>query len=177
LRQVGLEPDAVDPPAIDESLRRGELPREAAVRLAEAKARAVAPRHPGAVVVGADTLVVCGRRVLPKATEAAEARRCLELLSGRQHRVLGGLCVVDATGRAHARLVTTKVRFKRLAPCDVDAYLAAGEWRDKAGAYAIQGRAGAFVSHLNGSYSNVVGLPLFETVRLLGGLGVRPCRP
>jgi len=168
LAQIGVAPAAVDPAHIDETPRRGELPAALAARLAEAKARAVAARHPGAHILGADTVVACGRRMLPKAESEAEARACLALLSGRRHRVIGGLCIVAPDGRARHRLVTSIVAFKRLTAAEIDAYLASGEWRGKAGGYAIQGRAAAFVRFLSGSYSNVVGLPLFETASLLG---------
>ncbi len=173
LRGIGLDPDAVDPADPDETPRAGESPRALAARLARDKAHAVASRHAGALVLGADTVVACGRRVLPKAADADTARRTLELLSGRRHTVFGGVCVVDAEGRDHYRLVATRVRFRRLDRDDIDAYLASGEWRDKAGCYAIQGRAAAFVPWINGSYSNVVGLPLCETANLLAGLGLR----
>lgn len=174
LRQIGYEPDLVEPADPDETPRASETPRQLAARLARAKAGAVAARHAGAVVLGADTVVACGRRVLPKAADEAAARRCLELLSGRRHTVFGGLCVIDRAGRAHERLVSTAVRFKRLEARDIDAYLAGGEWRDKAGAYAIQGRAAAFVPWINGSYSNVVGLALHEAAALLAAAGVKP---
>ena len=173
LRQIGIEPAAVAPAAIEERALPRELPRAHALRLAEAKARAVALSHPDDYVLGADTVVACGRRILPKALDETTARRCLALLSGRRHRVLGGLCVIAPGGRHARRLVTSIVAFKRLEPRDVDAYIAAGEWRDKAGGYAIQGRAAAFVRHLSGSYSNVVGLPLYEAAALLRGLGYR----
>jgi septum formation protein len=174
LAQVGLVPDRVDPADIDETPAPGELPARHAARLAEAKARAVAARHPGALVLGADTVVACGRRILPKAESEAQARQCLALLSGRRHRVLGGVCLLDSTGRAHCRLVTSVVTFKRLEAREVEAYIRSGEWHGKAGGYAIQGRAAAFVRALGGSYSNVVGLPLFETCALLKGLGHEP---
>ncbi len=177
LRGIGIEPDRVEPAAFDETARPGELPRALAARLAEAKARAVAGGCPGAVVLGADTVVACGRRVLPKPDDEAAARRCLALLSGRRHRVFGGICVIDADGRAHRRLVVTRVRFKRLAPDEIDAYLASGEWRGKAGGYAIQGRAAALIPWIEGSYSNVVGLALYETAALLAACGIRPRAP
>lgn len=170
LSQIGIVPAHVDPADIDESVGRGELPAPHAARLAEAKARAVALRHPGSWVLGADTVVACGRRILPKALDEATARTCLSLLSGRRHRVYGGVCLLAPDGKAHARLVTTIVTFKRLEQAELDAYLAAGEWHGKAGGYAIQGRAAAFVRQLNGSYSNVVGLPLYETNTLLQGV-------
>jgi septum formation protein len=171
LRQIGLEPDAVDPAEIDENILKGELPPEHAKRLALAKARAVAGRHPDSFVIAADTVVACGRRILPKAEDRDTARKCLELLSGRRHRVLGGLVVSAPGGRKAARLVRTVVTFQPLPEERIQAYLESGEWRGKAGGYAIQGRAAAFVRALSGSYSNVVGLPLYETAQLLRGLG------
>jgi septum formation protein len=173
LRQIGIEPDCVDPAELDEAPLRDELPPGHARRLAAAKAEHVAARHPGAFVLGADTVVACGRRILPKAEDERTARRCLALLSGRRHRVIGGVALVAPDGRRAARCVTTVVRMKRLSPEEVEAYIACGEWRGKAGGYAIQGRAAAFVAGINGSYSNVVGLPLYEAAALLAGLGHR----
>ena len=170
LAQIGITPDAVDPAAIDETPLRDELPQALAARLAAAKARAVAPRHPGAHVLGADTVVACGRRILPKTEAEAEVRACLKLLSGRRHRVITGLCILAPDGHARARLVTSVVVFKRLTAAETEAYLASREWQGKAGGYAIQGRAAAFVRFLSGSYSNVVGLPLFEAASLLSAL-------
>lgn len=167
LRQVGYEPATIDPADIDETPRAGELPRAYALRMAEAKLRVVKERHPGALVLAADSVVVCGRRILPKTEQEAEARDCLARLSGRRHRVLGGVAAAGPDGRVRTRLVETIVRFKRLEAREVETYLASGEWHGKAGGYAIQGRAAAFVAFLSGSYSNVVGLPLFETVALL----------
>jgi septum formation protein len=171
LAQIGIAPAAIDPAEIDETPAAGELPLALAERLAEAKARAVAARHPGAWVLGADTVVACGRRILPKAETAAQARSCLALLSGRRHRVIGGVALVAPDGGVVLRAVTTVVAFKRLTGSEIAAYLAAGEWHGKAGGYAIQGRAAAFVRFLSGSYSNVVGLPLFETAALLERVG------
>lgn len=173
LAQIGLTPGAVDPADTDETPAKGELPAPHAVRLAEAKARTVAARHPGCLVLAADTVVACGRRILPKAEDEATARRCLALLSGRRHRVHGGLCLLGPDGVAHTRLVTTTVTFKRLEPGEIAAYLGSGEWHGKAGGYAVQGRAALFVRALSGSYSNVVGLPLYETGVLLQGAGVQ----
>lgn len=173
LRQIGIEPAAIVPAAVEERVLPREPPRAYAIRLAEAKAHAVAVSHPDAYVLGADTVVACGRRILPKALDEATARRCLALLSGRRHRVLGGICVIAPGGRRVRRLVSSVVALARLEPREVDAYIAAGEWHDKAGGYAIQGRAAAFVRYLSGSYSNVVGLPLHETAALLRGLGYR----
>lgn len=172
LRQVGLAPDAVEPAAVAEDAGPRELPARLAARLAAAKAESVAAKHPDAVVLGADTVVACGRRVLPKAEAKATAVECLGLLSGRRHRVFGGIAVVAPGGRRSVRLVTTTVAFKRLTPEEIADYLECGEWRGKAGGYAIQGRAAAFVRWLNGSYSNVVGLDLFAAAALLRGAGV-----
>ena len=135
--------------------------------MAMAKLAAVAPRHPGALVLAADSVVAVGRRILPKAETELQARACLALMSGRRHRVLGGVAVGVAGAKVRTRLVETVVRFRRLEAADIEAYIQSGEWRGKAGGYAIQGRAAAFVSFISGSYSNVVGLPLFETVRLV----------
>ena len=174
LGQIGYAPDVVEPAELDEAALPGELPEAHAARLAKAKAEAVAVRHPGAFVLGADTVVACGRRILGKAETEESARRCLTLLSGRRHRVCGGVTAIDPSGRAVSRLVRTAVTFKRLAVEEVAAYLACGEWRGKAGGYAIQGRAAAYVRFVGGSYSNVVGLPLHETYQLLAGLGLPP---
>jgi septum formation protein len=173
LRQVGLVPDAIDPAALDETPLPRELPAQHARRLAEAKARAVAPRHPGAFILAADTVVGCGRRILPKAEDEATARRCLELLSGRRHRVHGGIALMTPSGTLAQREVQTIVAFKRLTEDEIRRYIASGEWHGKAGGYAIQGRAALFVRQIGGSYSNVVGLPLFETAALLAGQGFR----
>lgn len=174
LRQVGIEPDRIEAPEIDEAARKGELPRPHAVRLAGDKAMAVAARlAEPAYVLAADTVVACGRRILPKAESLEEARACLNLLSGRRHRVHGGIAVVTPEGRLVARTVMTQVRMKRLAEAEAEAYLASGEWRGKAGGYAIQGLAAAFIPWINGSYTNVVGLPLTEALALLEGLGWR----
>lgn len=170
LAQIGLQAE-IDPAAIDETSGRGELPAPLALRLARAKAEAVAPRHRDAVVLAADTVVACGRRILPKAESEAEARACLKLLSGRRHRVHGGICVVAPDGRCSVRLVTTAVAFRRLTAEDIAAYIASGEWHGKAGGYAVQGRAAAFVRGIGGSYTNVVGLDLYTVAALLRGLG------
>jgi septum formation protein len=173
LRQIGLAPDIVEASEVDETPHRDETPRRLAVRLAEAKAACAATRHTGSFVLAADTVVTLGRRVLPKAYTDQDVTDCLKLLSGRAHRVLTGVCVVGPDGRRASRLVETRVRFKRLTAEGVGAYLRSGEGIGKAGGYAIQGRAGAFVTDLQGSYSGVVGLPLCETENLLTGLGYR----
>ncbi len=171
LGQIGVTPDAVLPAELDETPLKNEAPGQLARRLAQAKAQAVAVARPDAAVLGADTVVACGRRILGKPADTAEARRILALLSGRRHVVHGGLCVV-LDGRAHVRHVATRVGVKRLSDQEIDWYLDSDEWQGKAGGYAIQGRAAAFVDFVNGSYSNVVGLPLHETAQLLGGLGL-----
>ncbi len=171
LKQIGIHPDQVDPPDIDESPLGKEKPADHALRLAREKAEIVHARHQGCFILAADTVVACGRRILPKAEDATQARGCLELLSGRRHRVIGGVCVIGPEGNPHCLRVTTTVSFKRLTGGEVTSYLESDEWRGKAGGYAIQGRAEALVRFINGSYSNVVGLPLFETRALLAGLG------
>ncbi len=172
LSQIGLVPDAVDPADIDETPGRAEQPEAHAARLADAKARLVASRHPGALVLAADTVVACGRRILPKAEDAATARTCLALLSGRRHRVITALALARPDGRVTERRVTSTVAFKVLSAPEIEAYLASGEWQGKAGGYAIQGRAAALVRFVSGSYSAVVGLPLFETASLLEAAGI-----
>ena len=177
LNQIGIEPEHLIPTHIDETPEKGELPRRLATRLADVKAISAqhSARQAGiaatAVVLAADTVVAVGRRILPKAETMEEAGDCLRLLSGRAHRVYTGVTLLTPSGRARRRLVETRVRFKRLSPRELEAYLASAEWRGKAGGYAIQGIAGAFVIKLVGSYSAVVGLPLYETVNLLTGLG------
>ena len=171
LAQIGLTPDLVAPADIDERPRRKELPRIYAARIADAKASTVQARHPGSCIVAADTVVACGRRILPKAESEAEARKCLELLSGRRHRVLGAVVILMPDGRKIERLRSSTVTFKRFEGAEIAIYLASGEWHGKAGGYAIQGLAAAFVRNLNGSYSNVVGLPLAETYVMLRGAG------
>ena len=177
LNQAGIEPDTLLPCNVDEIPKRGELPRAHANRLARAKAEAalVTVRRDeslqGAFIVAADTVVAVGRRILPKAELLDEAAQCLRLLSGRSHRVYTGVCVITPKEAFRQRLVETRVRFKRLSKEDLEAYLASGEWRGKAGGYAVQGLAGTFVVKVVGSYTNIVGLPLYETMSLLGGEG------
>jgi septum formation protein len=173
LRQIGLVPARVDPAELDETPLPRELPAAHAKRLEAAKADAVLPRHPGVFLLAADTVVACGRRILPKAEDEETAAHCLALLSGRRHRVLGAVEVAAPDGRRLNRLVMTAVAFKRLTKGEIDRYLASGEWRGKAGGYAIQGLAAAFIPWINGSYPNVVGLPLAEVWAMLQGLGFR----
>ena len=172
LARLGVTPDLIDPADLDETPLKAETPRAHAVRLARDKAFAVAARHPGAVVLAADTVVGAGRRILPKAEDEATARACLTLLSGRRHHVFTAVAVVDAAGKWRERLSDTRVSFAPLDARTLDAYLAGGEWRGKAGGYAIQGRAEALVRDMAGSHSGVVGLPLFETRALLRAAGV-----
>lgn len=171
LAQAGFTPDVVRAADVDETPLKDETPRLLASRLALAKASVV--HKPGQFTIGADTVVAVGRRVLPKAESEDEARQCLTLLSGRAHKVLTGVAVIGPDGRIASRLSETRLHFKRLTPAELEAYVASGEWRGKAGGYGIQGRAGAFVLDLNGSYTGVVGLPLYETLCLLDGLGYR----
>ena len=171
LAQIGIVPDQIIPPYIDETPQKSELPSQLAKRLGAGKATAIAAEHPGACILSCDTVVAVGRRILDKAESEDAARRCLKLLSGRRHRVYGGLTLIDPDGKIHNRLVITSVVFKRLEGPEIDAYVNCGEWHGKAGGYAIQGRAGAFAIKIIGSYSNIVGLPLFETSMLLKGVG------
>ncbi len=174
LRQAGVEPDLVDPADIDEAPLKGETPRRLAARLANEKAAVVAGRHPGAHVIGADTLVAVGRRILGKPEGEADARAMIDLLSGRAHRVLTGVTVVAPGGRSSGRVVESRITFKRLSPPEIEGFIASREWEDAAGGYKIHQRAGAFVTDLKGSFTGVVGLPLYETLALLNGLGWRP---
>lgn len=175
LQQIGLEPDALIPADVDETPNRNELPRTLAARLASTKAQAgrrIAETRDdtkGAFVLAADTVVAVGRRILPKCELIDEASSCLRLLSGRAHRVYTGITLITPKGAERRRLVETRLRFKRLSGSEIEAYLASGEWRGKAGGYAIQGLAGGFPVKLVGSYTNVVGLPLYETMSLLAG--------
>jgi septum formation protein len=177
INQAGIEPDALRPADIDETPKRGELPRACANRLARGKAEAALQavrmdeELKGSYILAADTVVAVGRRILPKAELLDEAAQCLRLLSGRNHRVHTAVCLVTPGEAFRQRLVETRVRFKRLSEEDIEAYLASGEWRGKAGGYAAQGIAGTFIVKIVGSYSNVVGLPLYETTTLLAGEG------
>jgi septum formation protein len=177
LNQAGIEPEALRPADLDETPLRGELPRACANRLARAKADAALElvrmddELKGSYILSADTVVAVGRRILPKAELLDQAAQCLRLLSGRNHRVHSAVCLVTPNEAFRHRLVETRVRFKRLSDEDIEAYLASGEWRGKAGGYAVQGIAGSFVVKLVGSYTNVVGLPLYETTTLLSGEG------
>ena len=171
LGQIGVVPHAVDPADIDESPQQGETPRRTAERLAKAKADVVAGRFPGAFVLAADTVVAVGRRVLGKPADELEAKAMLDLLSGRNHRVYTGVAVVAPDGRRAGRVAEARITFKRLSDGEAGQLIESGEWRGVAGGYRIQGRAATVVTQLVGSHSAVVGLPLYETMTLLGGLG------
>lgn len=173
LTQIGFPPGLIVPADIDETPLADETPPHHAERLATQKARKIAAEYPGDFVLGADTVVACGRRILPKAEDVATARKCLSLLSGRRHRVFGGVALIGPDGKLALRRVQTAVVFKRLGEAEIDWYLATGEWHGKAGGYAVQGLAARFVREIVGSHSNIVGLPLFETAQLLTGRGVR----
>lgn len=171
LAQIGITPSDIIPADIDETPIKGELPRDLALRLARAKAEAIASASEGAYILAADTVVACGRRVLDKALNEDEARAHLTLLSGRRHHVYGGIAIVTPNGGVLTRLVDTVVQFKRLSVSDIQEYLESGEWEGKAGGYAIQGRAAAYIKFMQGSYSNVVGLSLYDIMQLLDGNG------
>jgi septum formation protein len=167
LAMLGITPAAIVPADIDETPLTGELPKDYAQRVAEGKARKVAAEHAGSIILSADTVVALGRRILGKAEDEATARQYLELMSGRRHRVMTCVCVIDATSKLRSKTATTIVRFSRLTPAMIEEYIASNEWQGKAGGYAIQGKAAAFIPFISGSHSNVVGLPLHETAQLL----------
>jgi len=171
LARIGIVPDAVVPAEVDESVPRGELPRDHALRLAREKAEAVAGQEPDALVLAADTVVAVGRRILPKVEDEATLRACMALLSGRRHRVLTGVALASPGAPTRTRLVETMIAIKRLSADEIDHYASHGEWRGKAGGYALQGYGEVYVRHIAGSYSNVVGLPLAETRVLLKAAG------
>ena len=177
LAQVGIEPDALRPSSIDETPGKGEMPRSLVTRLARAKAEEARDQiandreFADSYLIAADTIVAVGRRILMKPRFVEEAVACLELLSGRAHRVLTGVCLITPDDRVRIKVVDTRVRFKRLSKSEIEAYIGSREWRDKAGGYAIQGLAGAFIQRIDGSYPNVVGLPLAEIVNMLVGEG------
>jgi septum formation protein len=171
LRQIGVAPDVVDPADIDETLYKGELPAQYAARVAAEKGAVVAARHPGALVLSGDTVVAAGRRILPKAETEQEARMCLDLLSGRRHRVWSAVTLIDSAGSARHRLSESIVTFKHLHRDETAAYIASGEWRGKAGGYAIQGRAAGLIRGIQGSHPGIMGLPLYEVRTLLLAAG------
>ncbi len=167
LAQIGLEPSRIIPADINEDPIEGELPRQHALRLACEKAQKVAQDHPDKIILASDTVVGVGRRILPKTEDRTSAENCLQLLSGRAHRVFTGVAVIDETGNLRARISETRLKMKRLSEAEITAYLDSGEWDGKAGGYGIQGLAGAFIHHISGSYTGVVGLPVYETRNLL----------
>jgi septum formation protein len=169
LKQAGIAPDRIVPADIDETPLAHEIPAAYAKRIAAAKAKKIAHEHPAATVLAADTVVALGRRILPKTETVEEAKRCLELLSGRRHRVMTAVSITSPAGTKH-KLVTSQVKFKRLSAEEIAAYLATKEWQGKAGGYAIQGQAATLIPFISGSYSNIVGLPLFETIHMLRSL-------
>ncbi len=170
LKQVGIEPEAVVPADIDEAPQKNELPAKYAARMAREKANIIAARYPGKIILAADTVVACGRRIFPKAEDAKTAVMCIRHLEGRRHRVYTAICVIK-DGREYEETVLTQLRMNRLSDKQIAEYIAGNEWQGKAGGYAIQGSAEAFIPWINGSYSNVVGLPLNETLRLLARAG------
>jgi septum formation protein len=171
LERIGVVPDAVIPADVDESVPKGELPREHALRLALEKAQAVAASEPDALVLAADTVVAVGRRILPKVEDEQNLRQAMRLLSGRRHRVLTAVALAAPGQKTRTRLVETMIAMKPLSAQEIDHYAAHGEWRGKAGGYALQGYGEVYVRHISGSYSNVVGLPLAETRVLLKAAG------
>lgn len=171
LAQIGIVPAAVRAADLDETPLKNELPRAHAIRLAREKAESIASGEAGTFILAADTVVACGRRILPKAETVTQARECLALLSGRAHRVYTAVALIGPDGKLRERLSETRVTFKRLSDTELNVYLAGGEWQGKAGGYAIQGQAATFIRALNGSYSGVVGLPLFEVNALLTSAG------
>ncbi|MBN8521894.1 MAG: septum formation protein Maf [Alphaproteobacteria bacterium] len=172
LADSGIIPDIIQPSDMDETPLKGEKPLALVKRLAEAKARLV--HRAGHFTLGADTMVICGQRLLGKPGDVLEARAFLHRLSGRRHRVISGICVIAPSGRHICKTVTSLIQFKKLSPQDINDYIASREWEGKAGGYAIQGRAGAFVKFMSGSFTNVVGLPVYDTINALTGLGYRP---
>lgn len=172
LKQIGLRPDQVVPADIDETPLKNELPAAYACRIAAEKALKVHAQHKDAIILAADTVVGVGRRILPKTETENEARDCLELMSGRRHRVISAVSVISPAGRRKTKPVISTVRFKRLSEQEIAAYIASGEWKGKAGGYAIQGLAATFIPFISGSHSNIVGLPLHETAALLKDAGL-----
>lgn len=171
LDQIGVIPSDVSPADIDETQLKQEKPNDLALRLAEEKAKAVAKNHKGKFILAADTVVACGRRALPKTEDEQSAQNCLNLLSGRKHTVFGGICIITNQNKIITRLARTQVTFKRLSHTEQERYIKGGEWHGKAGGYAIQGHAACFVKSIQGSYSNVVGLSLYDTMQILNGNG------
>ena len=174
LKNVGIVPDDIIPADINETPNKGECPKDLAQRLAIEKAQAVAEKNASAFILAADTVVGAGRKILDKAEDENYAKMCLETLSGRRHHVYGGIALITPEGKTITRCVDTLVQFKRLASEDIENYLQSGEWQGKAGGYAIQGRAESYIKYIRGSYSNVVGLSLYDTMKILDGAGFKP---
>ncbi len=173
LEQVGIKPDQIIPADIDETPQKNEPPRDLAQRLAIGKAQAIAEQHKDAYILAADTVVGCGSMILDKAEDEAYARMCLNKLSGRRHHVYGGIALITPDGKLIKRLVDTVVQFKSLTPSEIETYIKSGEWDGKAGGYAIQGMAERYIKFIRGSYSNVVGLSLYDTMQILTGVGFK----
>ncbi len=173
LAQIGIVPDAIIPADIDETPAKGEHPRALAQRLAIQKAEKISPLHTDAFVLGADTTVACGQRLMDKPKDADDARRILNILSGRRHRVFGGICLITPSGKKLARLCETIVSSRRLSKAEIDDYIQSGDWEGKAGSYAIQGVASTFIKFISGSYSNIIGLSLYDVARMLDSAGYK----
>jgi septum formation protein len=173
LAQIGIVPDAVLPADIDETPLKGELPKALCVRLARGKAEKIAAENPGAFVIGADSVVACGRRDFGKAENDDEARKILSILSGRRHKVWGGICVIAPNGKILTRVCETTVSFRRLSAEEMETYIKGRDWEGKAGAYGIQGPAAAFVKFISGSYSNIMGLSLYDIAAMLKSAGYK----
>jgi len=173
LAQIGIKPDSVIPADIDETPLKAELPRQLVERLAIGKGQAIAADHKDAFILSADTIVSLGRRILGKPADVQEAEQYLKTMSGRRHTVIGGIAVIAPSGQTVSRVVETVVQFKRLSDLEIKDYLDSGEWEGKAGGYGIQGCAEAYIKSIRGSYSNVVGLCLYDTMQILNGLGFK----
>ncbi len=171
LKQIGIVPDKIVPADIDESLKKGETPEAYVARLSREKAEKIASEHPASFIIAADTTVALGRRILGKAEHTEEEKKFLQALSGRRHHVITGVTVISPEGKKKTKTVSSIIKFKRLSAADISTYIDSGEWQGKAGGYAIQGKAARLIPFISGSYSNIVGLPLFETLTLLEGLG------
>ena len=173
LAQIGVVPDAIIPADIDETLKKGELPRAFALRLAQEKAQKIAADNSGAIVLAADSVVAAGRQVLDKPLDEKDAERIIRILSGRRHIIYGGICVIDAEGKIRTRLCETSASFRRLSDSEVSTFIASREWEGKAGGYAIQGLAATFLKFISGSHSNIVGLSLYDTAAMLKAAGYK----
>jgi len=171
LTEQNIIPDAIIPADIDETPLKGELPRPYVMRMAIEKGRAIAPNYPTHYTLSADTVVVMGRTILQKPVDATESYKFLSKMSGRRHRVMGGICLITPDGKEITRVVETVVKFKSLTHDEKQAYVTSGEWEGKAGGYGIQGLASQFIPYINGSYSNIVGLSVFDTAQMLRGNG------